>query len=333
MEQAKSLFKTIGKEGMGNDIYEYMQNILSRASEKFQAKVAAEGVDLQLVAACVDDAGSINLDSREAQAVMGMDVTAELTKLDLRTGMLEIVAAVNDDNESMKQLESLRVYSLVLPVAKKIVMCEAARNKCDAAEADTDAETKFLQAFQDMSKEMTSVVQGSSTDLAAKLSAYREKVVVPSLIRIAEQLVKEIKEAMAGVQAVLIDTTKIANKLPDPSALKELINFEGRHNLLEHLKQLQGTQNRGLRHFERVVAALNCANISTLGDGEEISEIRKNAISVRQHGRLQVACRSAAVVVRDSRADEVSGLFAELKQLHVTLPRKLKAMIEGTTTT
>lgn len=50
------------------------------------------------------------------------------------------------------------------------------------------------------------------------------------------------------------------------------------------------------------------------------------------HGRLQVAYRSATIMARDSSLDEVHGLFAELKQLQMTLPRKCKAAIDGITT-
>ena len=95
---------------------------------------------------------------------------------------------------------------------------------------------------------------------------------------------------------------------------------------MQDLKTLTGVHGGGIKFLDRVLPALHC-----LGEGrnksEEVTKLRSEAVAVRQKGRLQVVCRSAAVILRTKATHNIKALEGEVKALKVTIPKKLQARL------
>ena len=93
---------------------------------------------------------------------------------------------------------------------------------------------------------------------------------------------------------------------------------------MDDLKSLT-TNLANLLKYKDVLIPLGVKELS----GSELTKAYSDGISVRQSARLQVVCRSAALIVQKSRASDIQALDAQATSLKVTLPKPLRSKLDS----
>eukprot|EP00969_Alexandrium_andersonii_P206350 9117217-Alexandrium_andersonii.AAC.1 len=96
---------------------------------------------------------------------------------------------------------------------------------------------------------------------------------------------------------------------------------------MAELKELSGLSGRGMKRLERLRAVLKCVDVEEV-DGQNLGKLAASLTTLRQKGRLQIACRSAASILESGQVESLPTLSAEIKNLHISLPKKLKARLD-----
>eukprot|EP00969_Alexandrium_andersonii_P336869 14889872-Alexandrium_andersonii.AAC.1 len=124
---------------------------------------------------------------------------------------------------------------------------------------------------------------------------------------------------LAGtIESCLIDVdAKMAN-----NDLDGIIDLPQKDVLVTSLKALNGATGGGLKHFDKILEGL-----SNEVDTSKYTQWRAKAVTARQKGRLLMVCRSAAHVLKRSRASDIPGVRAEAKNLKVKLPASLNTRL------
>ena len=83
-----------------------------------------------------------------------------------------------------------------------------------------------------------------------------------------------------------------------------LISFPHRMDLSMQVKVLNGLNNGGLKRLERFINCLSCTNSSL----HDLNEVKEAAVQARHKARLPLACRSACLIIRQNRLQDIEAL-------------------------
>ena len=213
----------------------------------------------------------------------------------------------------------------------KIAQCEEARRNVEGVTASEkgkklNSEMKVLQTYQDISKQMTAPQKQCGDNTLMKQALLYKTSSAEGVVAIIAGVAKEMQEDISKMEGLIIDISGICAKLPD--SMDQLIDFPGREDLMGALKRFQGGTGRGFKLFDRALPALRCADILTIDGLPPMADLRKKAIEIRQMGCLQIVARSAAVICKSDCSEHVQAMLQEAKQCSVTLPKKLKALLD-----
>ena len=138
--------------------------------------------------------------------------------------------------------------------------------------------------------------------------------------------VRRCRAFLEGCKSALEpDIMDVKAMFKDPAgfddALSKLVAYKGRNEFLSTLKDTQG--KRGLQRLD-VLAA--CVASSHVDLEDDLVSFKADALDLRQKCRLQISCRSAALLLQKGRREYLASLFADCKALKVfaKLPALLK---------
>ena len=328
---ALNFMELVSKTRAGAWFEAYLRATLREMTTALNSRPAADQatISFETLSDVVDDDGKVDLEKAAVADIKRADMTRELTLMDQEVGFLKILTASQPDNDLSSRTKMLGDVVKALPIYKKLISCEIARDQAvnpSSPQRKTEAENLFFQVFQDFSKELSGF-EGTPTDndLINKSQRYKAHA-GNSVMLLGTAIVAEIKDTTKKLEGRFINVSGICKQLPD--TLDDLINWEGKPELMNDLKALQGNFGRGIKILDRVAPALKCAGIEII-DGEAVADTRKHAIDIRGKGRLQISCRTAAQILKDQRGGDIKSFYVEVKNLHVTLPAKLRAMTDA----
>ena len=280
----------VGKEVVAAWMVEHTMASLSSIGEALrQSHQESEAtISWSMLSEFVEEDGSVSVTSKIGQALLALDVATELQALDVQAGMQTIVKAISPSAETDESFSRLNQAAIQLPVFVKIAQCEEARRNLEQVttseekEKKLNLEMKVLQAYQDMSKQMTGPqMQCGDNTLMKKALLYKTSS-AESVVAITAGVAKEMQEDISKMEGLIIDVSGICAKLPD--SMDQLIDFPGREDLMGAIKRLQGGTGRGFKLFDRALPALRCADIEKIDGLPPMADFRKKAADMRQNG-------------------------------------------------
>ena len=164
-----------------------------------------------------------------------------------------------------------------------------------------EAEERCWKAFQVLAKELPATAQEEEDKLMDKLRSLKVAMseVLKDSVRHCQTFLKGCKSAM---EPNIMD---IKAMFKDPAgfdaAVSKLIAYEGRTEFVSTLKDLQG--KRGLQRLDLLAA---CVSSSHVHLEEDLATFKADAHAFRQKCRLQISCRSVALILQKSRREDVA---------------------------
>lgn len=318
-----------------------LQAALCKVSAGLGASVHAIEKELAInfeeLLAVIDESGTLDTSTTSAVKIE----TAEdlKTPLDKAIGKISLLRS----SDANHVLGRLRTMDAALPSIQSAIACEKMAMALAAALASAryDCERGFLQAVQTMlmgSRGLAAAVAavlaetGNNDNAALESRFSRWKAAVIKCVEdIAVDSIAELQGLRTKIESKLIDLKPILANLDDESKLDLLINHAGHADLMRSLKSLQGLDGGGgFKRFDRVVGVLRCTGIFTNPscDKANFAELRKEFDKLQNTGRTQMACRSAARVVKANDYTLIAVLEMEADRLKVTWPAAVRAKID-----
>ena len=267
--------------------------------------------------ACFDEDGELTLDEALSQQLQKVNIAREIEKIDEAASVCKIFDAASPEQTSLSEItNNMNFLSQSLSAFIAAAKLVNHKKNCGTEPMNEDQETTYLRLFEEFATELSQTDPANS--LAGHLIQFKtaQTEMLSSLQRGCMTRLNSLKSELRGK---LLDIKALCKDLD--SNLNKFINYEGRSAFVENLKMLQGTT--GLRRFIRLREALECCDITTL-DGVKLRTYGGELNELRQKCRLQVCCRSAAVIISKGRPQEVDDFNGECRSLKVTIPKELK---------
>ena len=137
---------------------------------------------------------------------------------------------------------------------------------------------------------------------------------------LAEEAVAKVQQTQEDISTRIIPVKDICKDLD--KRLHELVDYPGRKEMVEALKML----NSAIKDLDGLAGAVPSVGPETVA-GTTFSKVRQDAMAVRQSARLQVCCRSAAMILSQGSVEDIPQLYAEARTLKVVFPGQLKAKL------
>ena len=301
----------------------------------------------------INGAGSIDPETPYAKTLLGLDEQKEMSALESRAAHLqmqnmldETSAATAGAKDGMRQelTELSLLKSLVTPFVS-IVRCEKARRLVQSATAPkTRNETEFLEAMKAMMTNTKSFEAADAKILAAVKAHFQiwKRCICIQLQGMTKSLYTEVHAQANQIEKVLFDNDRLTKPDDVEALLSDLRNWSGKADLLKALKTYQGSEGRGVKHFEAMISTLFSAGIAapdheiqelaaTAGQGElgtappkPYRELYNHFINVRQWARLQLSLRSAALIIHAEDSAGIAPFEKDIKPLKVTIPKVIR---------
>ena len=126
---------------------------------------------------------------------------------------------------------------------------------------------------------------------------------------------------MVDTRAHLINVKEIDKSLA--TRIDELVNMVSKTMLIANVKEL----NTHISRFEYLSAALSPFGHTRFGsDTRDAEKVKESAVGMRQSARLQVTCRSAAIIQGNMR-DKAKAVLDNAKALSVTMPPVMRTKL------
>eukprot|EP00969_Alexandrium_andersonii_P201504 8903489-Alexandrium_andersonii.AAC.1 len=90
-----------------------------------------------------------------------------------------------------------------------------------------------------------------------------------------------------------------------------------RASLLDGVKKLNGVDGGGMKLFDKRTSALAGLGITDSASGNNLNDLRDKFSNVRTAARAVILTRSAAMIIKKGRANDVPDLMKEAKMLRV----------------
>ena len=253
----------------------------------------------QAVSECWDDENHIKKDW--AAKLAKLDVCAEIGKIQEVLGVKKILAAAGGDSdceELAKKLDTLAGSFAALVAAARL---QQHSGFAAGETVDLEAEERYWKAFQVLAKELPATAQEEEDKLMDKLRSLKVAMseVLKDSVRHCQTFLKGCKSAM---EPKIMD---IKAMFKDPAgfdaAVSKLIAYEGRTEFVSTLKDLQG--KRGLQRLDLLAACVSSSHVLL---EEDLATFKADAHDFRQKCRLQISCRSAALILQKGRREDVA---------------------------
>ena len=139
-----------------------------------------------------------------------------------------------------------------------------------------------------------------------------------------EVIVEETKTMQSDLSGKILDLKPIMASYQE--RIEELINFPERAAFMKQLKDFQGATGLGIKRLDTAIATLRVHDVSKV-KGTVLATFRAECIKDRQRARLQIASRTAAVVIQRGDPEGVKPFWAEVAPLKVTIAKELKTQL------
>ena len=277
----------------------------------------------QAASECWDDENHIKKDW--AAKLAKLDQCAEIGKIEEVLGINKILAAAGGDSDCEELAQKLDTLAGSMAALVAAARLQQHSGFAAGETVDLEAEERYWKAFQVLAKELPATAQEEEDKLMDKLRSLKVAMseVLKDSVRHCQTFLKGCKSAM---EPKLMD---IKAMFKDPAgfddALSKLVAYEGRTELVSTLKDMQG--KRGLQRLD-VLAA--CVASSHVDLGDDLVSFKADALDLRQKCRLQISCRSAALLLQKGRREDLASFFADCKALKVLakLPATLKQRLD-----
>lgn len=277
----------------------------------------------QAASECWDDENHIKKDW--AAKLAKLDQCAEIGKIEEVLGINKILAAAGGDSDCEEVAKKLN--TLMGSMAALVAAARLQQHSGFAAgeTVDLEAEERFWKAFQVLAKELPATAQEEEDELMAKLRSL--KAAMSEMLKDSVQHCKTFLEGCKSAMEPKVMDIKAMFKDPAgfDDAVSNLIAYEGRNEFVSTLKNLQG--KRGLQRLDMLAA---CVSSSHVHLEEDLAKFKADAHDFRQKCRLQISCRSAALILQKGRREDLASFFADCKALKVLakLPATLKQRLD-----